>query len=134
LPGGQIKAAVGGLYESDNVVGRVGNNSGSPAGTPFSELFAYSPYYVWAGFTQIDIPIFGDNLNLPMVRKLDLEVSFRHDSYHGTLAGSTSNPKVAFTWLVDDVVGLTVRGSWGTSFRFANAGEYSTVLSDANGS
>src|SRR5205085_7275215 len=79
-----------------------------------------------------DIPIFGDNFNLPLVRKLDLEGSWRHDSYHGDLSGSTSNPKIGFTWLVDDTAGLTVRGTWGTSFRFANAGEYSTVFSDAN--
>jgi hypothetical protein len=30
------------------------------------------------------------------------------------------------------MVGATVRGGWGTSFRFANAGEYSTIFSDAN--
>src|SRR6185437_12835522 len=90
------------------------------------------PYNVWAGFAQIDIPIFGDNLNIPLVRKLDLEGSFRHDTYNGTLHGSTDNPKVAFTWLIDDRVGATIRGAWGTSFRFANAGEYSTVLSDNN--
>ncbi len=67
------------------------------------------------------------------MRKLDIEGSFRHDAYHGTLAGSTSNPKVAFTWLVDEMVGATIRGSWGTSFRFANAGEYSTIASDPAG-
>jgi hypothetical protein len=41
---------------------------------------------------------------------------------------------VAFTWGLSDDLGATIRGSWGTSFRFANAGEYSVVLSDANGS
>src|SRR6185437_12576192 len=93
------------------------------------------PYSVWAGFAQIDIPVFGDNFNLPLVRKLDLEASWRHDQYsspNGALSGGTSNPKVAFTWLVDDTAGLTFRGSWGTSFRFANAGEYSTVASDSD--
>src|SRR5207302_7223040 len=51
---------------------------------------------------------------------------------HGTLAGSTDHPQVAFSWLIDETVGATIRGSWGTSFRFANAGEYSAVLSDNN--
>jgi iron complex outermembrane receptor protein len=133
LPGGQVKAAVGGLYESDNVVAFTANNSGSPPGTPLSTIYDSEPYNVWAEFAQLDIPIFGDNLNIPLVRKFDLEGSFRHDSYHGTLSGATSNPKVAFTWLVDDTAGLTVRGSWGTSFRFANAGEYSTIASDPAG-
>ncbi|MDE2474887.1 MAG: TonB-dependent receptor [Alphaproteobacteria bacterium] len=133
IPGGQVKAAVGGLYESDGVVAYSGNNTGSPPGTPFSELIDSEPYNVWAGFVQVDIPVFGDNFNIPLVRRLDLEGSWRYDSYSGSLSGNTKNPKVAFTWLVDEFVGLTVRGSWGTSFRFANAGEYSTVASDANG-
>jgi iron complex outermembrane receptor protein len=133
LPGGQVKAAVGGLYESDNVVAFTANNAGSPAGSPLSTIYDSEPYNVWAEFAQLDIPIFGDNLNFPLMRKFDIEGSFRHDAYHGTLAGSTSNPKVAFTWLVDEMVGATIRGSWGTSFRFANAGEYSTIASDPAG-
>src|SRR6266404_92446 len=67
--------------------------------------------------------------NFPRFRKLDLEASWRHDQYHGTLNGATSNPKLGFTWELSEEIGATIRGSWGTSFRFANAGEYSTVLS-----
>lgn len=130
VPAGQIKAAIGGSYESDDVVGFTANNETGPAGSPLTPLIDPEPYNVWAGFAQVDIPIFGDNLNLPLLRKLDVEGSFRHDSYNGTLKGGTDNPKVAFTWLVDELIGATIRGSWGTSFRFANAGEYSTVLSD----
>jgi iron complex outermembrane recepter protein len=133
LPGGQVKAAIGGTYESDNLLGYTGNNSGSPAGTPLSIINDSEPYSVWAGYTQVDIPVAGDNFNAPLIRKLDLELSWRHDQYNGTLKGGTSNPKVAFTWELSQDLGATVRGSWGTSFRFANAGEYSTVLSDANG-
>src|SRR4029077_18921338 len=133
LPGGTVKAAIGGQYESDNVLGYAGNNSGSPAGTPLSILNDAQPYAVWAGFTQIDIPVFGENFNFPLRRKLDLEASWRHDQYSGTLNGGTSNPRVAVTWGLSDDLGATIQGSWGTSFRFANAGEYSTVLSDANG-
>jgi outer membrane receptor protein involved in Fe transport len=133
LPGGQIKAAIGGTYESDNVLGFTANNAASPAGTPLSQINDSEPYNVWAGFAQVDVPVFGDNFNVPfLVRKFDLEASWRHDQYHGTLSGGTSNPKLAFTWLINDLAGATIRGSWGSSFRFANAGEYSTVLSDNN--
>jgi len=148
LPAGQIKVAVGATYESDTVTAFTANNTGLPAGTSaqgntqaqsnaagqglLAPLVDVEPYNVWAAFTQVDIPIFGDNFNIPLVRRFDLEGSWRHDSYSGSLAGATSNPKVAFTWLIDELVGATVRGSWGTSFRFANAGEYSTVASDAN--
>ena len=50
------------------------------------------------------------------------------------LTGSTNNAKLAFNWLVDDLTGTTIRGTWGTSFRFANAGEFSEVLSPVVGS
>jgi iron complex outermembrane recepter protein len=143
LPGGQVKAAIGGDYESDDVLGIQANYvSVQPNGTPNpapstgpAPLLDPEPYTVWAGFAQLDIPVFGDNFNIPLARRLDLEASWRHDQYsspNGALAGGTSNPKLAFTWLVDELVGATVRGSWGTSFRFANAGEYSVVLSDQN--
>src|SRR4029079_2795997 len=122
LPAGSVKAAIGGTYESDNVLGFTGNNSGSPAGTPLSIIHDAEPYAVWAGYAQVQVPVFGDNFNIPLVRKLDLEFSWRHDQYSGTLSGGTSNPKVAFTWVIDDQIGATVRGSWGSSFRFANAG------------
>jgi iron complex outermembrane recepter protein len=139
LPGGQVKAAIGGLYESDNVVPYTANNAaevpaaGSTVQAPLSTIYDSEPYNVWAEFAQLDIPVFGDNLNIPLVRRLDLEGSIRHDAYSGTLSGQTTNPKFAFTWLVDELVGATIRGSWGTSFRFANAGEYSTVASDPAG-
>jgi outer membrane receptor protein involved in Fe transport len=138
LPGGQVKAAVGGNYESDNVLGIQANAvsvppvAGSSAPPSIAPANDPEPYTVWAGFAQIDIPVFGDNFNIPLVRKFDLEASWRHDQYQGTLSGGTSNPRVAFNWLVDDMVGATIRGSWGTSFRFANAGEYSVILSDQN--
>jgi outer membrane receptor protein involved in Fe transport len=135
LPGGNVKAAVGGLYDGDYVYGFNGNNQATPGNlVPLQLLADPEPYHIWAEFTQVDIPVFGDNFNIPLVRKLDLEGSFRHDAYGGNpaLTGETRNPKVAFTWLLDEVVGATVRGSWGTSFRFANAGEFSTVLSAAN--
>ncbi len=139
LPAGQVKAAVGGIYESDEPIGGDGNNNTlGPGNLPLNQAtrFDPSPYHVWAFFTQVDIPILGDNLNIPLVRKLDIEGSWRYDNYGGNLnlTGITRNPKIAFTWLIDELVGATVRGSWGTSFRFANEGEYSNILSPVDAS
>jgi iron complex outermembrane recepter protein len=138
LPGGQVKAAVGGTYESDNVVG-IQYNEAQAAPIPGSfyptaaPLIDPEPFDVWAAFVQLDVPVFGDNFNIPLFRRLDLEASWRHDQYNqsnGALNGGTSNPKIGLTWLLDEMTGTTIRGSWGTSFRFANLGETSTVLSD----
>ena len=138
VPAGQVKAAVGALYDLNWVDGYSSNNqSTAPLGNPAIALTQdIEPFQNWAAFTQLDVPVFGDNFNLPLVRKLDLEPSWRHDSYLGNpfLTGSTNNAKMAFNWLVDDLTGTTIRGSWGTSFRFANEGEFSEVLSPVVGS
>ena len=146
LPGGQVKAAVGGTYNSNNVISYRYNNfqatplSVPPGSMPYGPVPADlntasaavdpEPYAVWAGFVQLDIPVFGDNFNLPLVRKLDIEASWRHDQYSsptGILNGGTSNPKLAFNWLLDELTGATIHGSWGTSFRIAGISEYSLV-------
>src|SRR5258706_526856 len=125
LPAGEVKAAVGGTYTTFNVLFDRAQNTGGTLILPRS--VDSEPYNVWAGFAQVNIPVFGDNFNFPLFRKLDLEASWRHDQYHGTLFGGTSNPKIGFTWELSEDLGATVRGSWGTSFRFANAGEDSTI-------
>jgi iron complex outermembrane receptor protein len=127
VPAGQVKAAVGGTYTSFNVNFVRAQNTGGTLLLPV--IVDSEPYSVWAGFAQLNVPVFGDSFNFPLFRKLDLEVSWRHDQYHGTLNGGTSNPKLGFTWELSEDLGATVRGSWGTSFRFANAGEYSAVAS-----
>jgi iron complex outermembrane receptor protein len=133
LPGGTVKAAVGGVYDADSPNVGSGNNTTIPGNPPLNQSMTFDPepYHIWAGFAQVDIPVFGDNLNIPLVRKFDLEASWRYDNYGGNtaLTGITRNPKLAFTWLLDDTLGATVRGSWGTSFRFANAGEFSNIAS-----
>jgi len=131
VPAGTVRAAVGMTYNSNAVLFERQNTTN---GSPNQQLIYDSePYQVWAGFAQLNIPVFGDNYSFPLFRKLDLEASWRHDQYYGTLVGATSNPKLGFTWELSEDLGATIRGGWGTSFRFANAGEYSTVASDANG-
>ena len=133
LPGGQVKAGIGGVYDADSPNVGSGNNTTIPGNPPLNQSMTFDPepYHIWAGFAQVDIPVFGDNFNIPLVRKLDLEASWRYDDYGGNsaLTGITRNPKLAFTWEVDETLGATVRGSWGTSFRFANAGEFSNIAS-----
>jgi len=127
VPAGQVKAAIGATYTNFNVKFVRAQNTGGSLILP--TIVDSEPYNVWAGFVQLNIPVFGDDFNFPLFRKLDLEASWRHDQYHGTLNGGTSNPKIGFTWGLSQDLGATVRGSWGTSFRFANAGEYSTIAS-----
>jgi iron complex outermembrane receptor protein len=126
LPGGKMRAAVGGNYRSDNFSNVLLANSGTPS-LVLTPVTAYNPFTVWAAFAQLNIPVFGEGFNFPLAKKLDLELSWRHDSYSGDLNGSTSNPKVAFTWLVDENAGFSLKGSWNTSFRMPSQAEYSNT-------
>ena len=124
LPGGQVKAAIGANYTSYRFLIQ-NNTETSTSNTTMSLLRDPESRRVWAVFGQLNIPIIGDNNALPGIRKLELEGSWRHDQYSD--AGGTSNPKVAFNWVVSDDLGLTFRGSWGTSFRAPNFGEFSPI-------
>ncbi|MFZ5610231.1 MAG: TonB-dependent receptor domain-containing protein [Pseudomonadota bacterium] len=60
---------------------------------------------VWAFFTE---------LNLPLMDNLELNGALRYENYSGNV-GDTLDPKVSI--LYRPVDSLTLRGSWGTSFR-----------------
>jgi iron complex outermembrane receptor protein len=51
-------------------------------------------------------------MNIPLVRKLDIDISGRYDNI--SLVGATSNPKFAATWELTDW--LKARGNYSTSF------------------
>jgi len=73
---------------------------------------------------QLHIPLFADWIWKPRGATINITAH--------SLAAPT-NPKVGFTWQLSEEIGATIRGGWGTSFRFANAGEYSEVASNAVG-
>ena len=135
LPAGQVKAAVGGVYESDNVLGVAASNAATPTALrPLRRSTIRSPTIFGQGLPRSIFPCSAIVSISPWSAS---SIWKPHGVTISTTAcfstGGTSNPKVAFTWLIDELVGATVRGSWGTSFRFANAGESSTILrGDAN--
>ena len=123
VPGGQVKAAVGANYTSYRFAFKALDTTGSPSLiVPF--LIEAQGKQVWAVFTQVNIPVFSDMNAIPFFKKLELEASWRHDQYSDV--GGTSNPKLAFNWSpIDD---LTIRGSWGTSFRAPSFAEQSNLV------
>jgi len=124
LPGGTVRAAIGGLYTSYHFL-IASNSSTGTNNTTMSLLRDPESRQVWATFAQLNVPIIGDNNALPGIRKLEFEASWRHDQYSDVKG--TSNPKLAFNWEVSEDLGLTIRGSWGTSFRAPNFGEFSPI-------
>jgi iron complex outermembrane receptor protein len=68
------------------------------------------------------IPLVGNEFTLPLVKSFTVEAAVRYDRYSDF--GSTTNPKISADWEVG--YGLTLRGSFGTSFRAPQFQEQAT--------
>jgi outer membrane receptor protein involved in Fe transport len=113
LPGGTLRAAVGASYISDHY-----NFTEFSTFSTFNTalpIFAPAPSArnVYSLYGQLNVPIVGEANQIPLVQSLNLEVSGRYDHYNDV--GSVTTPKLAATWNVAD--GLSLRGTWGKSFR-----------------
>jgi iron complex outermembrane receptor protein len=115
LPAGAVRAAVGAEYAHHdyNFVNYQGPQAPRP-GT-YNVLGDVSSMNVASVFGEVTIPVVGPDNAMPGVRKLNLDAAVRYDKY-SRLSEGTTNPKVGASWVpVDD---LTVRTSYGTSFRY----------------
>jgi iron complex outermembrane receptor protein len=123
LPGGKMKLAVGGEYRREyTFTDLVSGTSAAQIHTADS-----GSRNVKAVFGELYVPIFGGGNAMPGLQELSLSLAGRYEDYSDF--GSTSNPKVGVTWR--PVRGLTVRGSYGTSFRAPTFTEVSTIAGGA---
>jgi len=80
-----------------------------------------------AGFAEVQLPIYSSLNRRPGLERLTLTGAARLEHYEGF--GSTFDPRLGIIW--SPLEGLTVRGSWGTSFRAPllseTAGAYSAI-------
>lgn len=111
LPGGRVRLAIGGTYRSDRFTRDGENFTSDPVPRPFNRTDARRS--VTAGFAELAIPIFGEGNPRPGLRRLTLSAALRHERYSDF--GETTNPKLGLVW--EPARGLTLRGSYGTSFR-----------------
>lgn len=113
LPGGDVKVAVGAETVRYQLMqeGVQSNNTGSASNGSTHTLFLFHRK-VDSAFAEINIPVIGPDMNIPLVRSLQFNASGRLDNY--TDAGVTENPKLAFAWEV--IEGLHLRGNMSTSF------------------
>jgi iron complex outermembrane receptor protein len=105
LPGGQLKIAVGAEYRRETFQQR-----GIYGGNQVPEDLNRDMKSIYG---ELFVPIFGEGNARPLMRSLVLSVSGRYDHYSDF--GSTTNPKVGLNWKPVD--SLTIRGTYGTSFR-----------------
>ncbi len=85
---------------------------------------------------QANVPLLGPGFNAPLFEAIDIEFGYRVDEYDN-LVKKVWTPKIGANWLVG--WGLTLRGSWGKSFRTPKGEEISltgvgvTALNDQGG-
>jgi iron complex outermembrane receptor protein len=126
LPAGRVSVAVGAemyLTKLEEDVERA-NNSG-PASNGSQQLHYNFDRTVRSYFAELNVPLVGAGMDVPLVRKLEVNISGRYDDYSDF--GRTRNPKFAFNWDVID--GLRLRGSASTSF----VAPLLDILGDENG-
>jgi iron complex outermembrane recepter protein len=111
LPGGRVRLAVGATYRRDRFERDGENFTSDPAPRPFNHTDANRS--VTAGFAELAVPLFGEGNARAGLKRLLLSAAVRHERYSDF--GETTNPKVGMVW--EPAVGLTVRASYGTSFR-----------------
>lgn len=105
LPGGQLRIAVGAEYRRETFRQR-----GIYGGAQVPEDLGRNIESVYG---ELFVPIFGPGNEAPMMHSLVLSLSGRFDHYSDF--GSTTNPKIGLDW--SPTAGLTLRGTYGTSFR-----------------
>jgi len=113
LPGGPVRVAIGAesTASGEKAISTGAGTLGPSSTASTASNFVY-PRTVYAMYAEIEVPVIGPEMAVPLMQKLDLDVSGRYDDYSDV--GVTANPKLAATWTVID--GLKFRGTYSTSF------------------
>jgi iron complex outermembrane receptor protein len=113
LPGGPLKIAAGVEYYRTQLSEFSANTNNTGRASIGSTVLNYNfGQNVVSGYGELSIPVIGQDMNVPFVRKFEINASGRYDSYD--TVGTTANPKLAFGWEVNDW--LKLRGNMSTSF------------------
>ncbi|QDX28139.1 TonB-dependent receptor [Sphingomonas suaedae] len=119
MPGGNVRIAFGGEHRveytyTDLFIGR------SAAANHVTDDGSRN---VDAVFAELFVPLVGAGNASPGLERLSLSIAGRYEHYSDF--GSTTNPKVGLTY--SPWLGLTLKGTYGTSFRAPTFTEVSTV-------
>jgi outer membrane receptor protein involved in Fe transport len=104
---GKVRAAIGAEYRSESFEFKQVNAIGVSTSAPID-----SDQNVRSAFAELFVPIVGDGNSLPGIYRLELSLAGRYDEY--SKFGSSFDPKYGLAW--QPVRGLTLRGSYGTSY------------------
>ncbi|MES2056657.1 MAG: TonB-dependent receptor, partial [Pseudomonadota bacterium] len=138
LPGGDLGIAFGveARHETQrderdaNLNGNIVFKDSVTGETSLSNVAAVSPTpstqgarTVLSSFAELAVPVVGPDMNIPLVRRFDVQLAGRYEHYSDF--GSVAKPKIAAAW--DLVDGIRLRGSWSKGFRAPNLEQTKTV-------
>ena len=113
MPAGPVKVAVGGeviYYTLEQNTTRPLGIGPSTTGSGFLHLNYNRD--VRSAFAEALVPLVSPEMNIPLMRRVDVDISGRYDKYSDF--GSTSNPKIGANWEV--IEGLKFRANYSKSF------------------
>lgn len=114
LPAGEARVALGGEYRRElyrNGVTISDTFTLEPRALPSIQL--PGPRRIRAAYLEALLPIFGGDLAVPAIRRLDLSAAVRTEHYSDF--GNTTNPKLGLNWEL--LKGVRLRGTYGKSYR-----------------
>lgn len=128
IPAGEVRAAVGFDLTQNNFYATERTNLNTHSSDIIGNSYSAFDRQVAAGFVQFNVPLVSDATAIPLIRRLDVEASYRVDHY--STFGNQGSPRVGVDWV--PVEGLLLRSSWGKSFRAPTASEVGLVSSQVD--
>ena len=120
--GGEVRLAVGAEYRHEDYQ----RLSTGPVLDPTLPNLITPDRQVSSVFAELFIPIVGESNSRPGARRLEVSVAGRYDDYSDS-AGSSTDPKFGVLW--SPISSLTLRSTYGTSFRAPQLNEMDDSLS-----
>ena len=123
LPGGDVRMAVGIDHRAEllnqlQLSGAAGVNQNVVRDDHIHRI-------VTSGFAEFNIPVFSQQNALPLLQSLTFSIAGRVDDYDRY--GKIFNPKYGANW--SPIRGVTIHGSYSTSFAAPNLGEITSSFS-----
>ena len=122
LPGSDLKLAVGAQFRRETF-DRSTQTYVSTL-TPVDAAIAPQTRDIAAVFAEARLPLVGLSNARPLIRRLELSAAVRAEDYEDF--GSTTNPKIGVLWSPSEP--LSLRASWGTSFRAPSLNELNEAV------
>jgi iron complex outermembrane recepter protein len=130
LPGGPLEGAIAFQHLKYDWWFRNLQNDNTHGTHVVTNLLDEANQTSYAIFGQLNVPVVGPEMGIPLVERFLIELGYRYDSYDN-LEDPVWVRKIAANWTVG--YGLTLRGAWGESFRVPSFAENSPTGSRVAG-